>query len=279
MATVVNNSNSQPRNSKPASRPGRTARFAFLTVGQTARILGISSSTLRLWESVGLVTPARSNGRYRLYRHDLLDVLKRIKYLRDVKRLNVLGIKQVLGDTLPPKPDSDQRPLADLAQKLRQLRKRRGFSVTDAARRSKISPGFLSAIELSNANPSVATLYRLAAAYGTTVLELYDFPSRSSRVVHPNRPSRISAEKVFQNAHLPRLSNRSIPTRLEVLRISIASAGQMIGITPNPILELQRQLGIRAQVVPVNGRHFGRGKSGAAQIHFSQLFNGSDRTT
>jgi transcriptional regulator with XRE-family HTH domain len=130
----------------------------------------------------------------------------------------------------------------------------------------------LSAIELSNANPSVATLYRLAAAYGTTVLELYDFPSRSSRVVHPNRPSRISAEKVFQNAHLPRLSNRSIPTRLEVLRISIASAGQMIGITPNPILELQRQLGIRAQVVPVNGRHFGRGKSGAAQIHFSQLF-------
>ncbi len=59
----------------------------FLTVGQTARILGISSSTLRLWESVGLVTPARSAGSYRLYTPELLDVLKRIKYLRDVKKL------------------------------------------------------------------------------------------------------------------------------------------------------------------------------------------------
>jgi DNA-binding transcriptional MerR regulator len=32
-----------------------------------------------LWESVGLISPARSNGRYRLYSAELLDVLKRIK--------------------------------------------------------------------------------------------------------------------------------------------------------------------------------------------------------
>jgi len=70
-------------------------------VGQTARILGISSSTLRLWESVGLVTPARSAGSYRLYTPELLDVLKRIKYLRDVRKLNVPGIKEALGTDLP----------------------------------------------------------------------------------------------------------------------------------------------------------------------------------
>ncbi|MBI1874879.1 MAG: MerR family transcriptional regulator, partial [Acidobacteria bacterium] len=63
-------------------------RLGFLTVGQTARILGISPSALRLWENVGLVSPARSNGRYRLYSPELLAVLKRIKYLRDVKLLN-----------------------------------------------------------------------------------------------------------------------------------------------------------------------------------------------
>src|SRR5437667_12643543 len=73
----------------------------YLTVGQTARILGISSSTLRLWESVGLVTPARSAGSYRLYTPELLDVLKRIKYLRDVKKLNVPGIKEAMGTDLP----------------------------------------------------------------------------------------------------------------------------------------------------------------------------------
>jgi len=163
----------------------------FLTVGQTARILGISSSTLRLWESVGLVTPARSAGSYRLYTPELLDVLKRIKYLRDVKKLNVPGIKQALGSCLPAnrsKPTVASAP--DLGTKLRRLRKKRGLTVTEAAQKAHISPGFLSAIELSQANPSVATIYRLAAAYGTTVLELYDLPAQSNRVIRPrNRKS------------------------------------------------------------------------------------------
>jgi DNA-binding transcriptional MerR regulator/uncharacterized cupin superfamily protein len=163
----------------------------FLTVGQTARILGISPSTLRLWESVGLVTPARSAGSYRLYTPELLDVLKRIKYLRDVRKLNVPGIKEALGSALSynqPKAASTTKP--DLGNKLRHLRKRKGLTVTEAARQAHISTGFLSAIELSRANPSVATIYRLAAAYGTTVLELYDLPTQSNRVITPrNRRS------------------------------------------------------------------------------------------
>jgi DNA-binding transcriptional MerR regulator/quercetin dioxygenase-like cupin family protein len=160
-------------------------------VGQTARILGISSSTLRLWESVGLVTPARSAGSYRLYTPELLDVLKRIKYLRDVKKLNVPGIKEALGgklraDQSTPAP----KPTPDLGNKLRRLRRKRELTITEASRQAHISAGFLSAIELSRANPSVATIYRLAAAYGTTVLELYDLPVQSNRVLRPrNRKS------------------------------------------------------------------------------------------
>src|SRR5262249_10157891 len=78
------------------------ARVGLLTVSETAGILGVSPSTLRLWESVGLITPARSNGRYRLYSPELLQVLKRIKYLRDVKQLNLPGIRQMLGKTASP---------------------------------------------------------------------------------------------------------------------------------------------------------------------------------
>jgi DNA-binding transcriptional MerR regulator len=162
----------------------------FLTVGQTARILGVSPSTLRLWESVGLITPARSAGRYRLYTHDLLKMLKRIKYLRDVKRLNVPGIKQALAGALPAKSTAEGYPTPDLGERLRRMRKERGLTVTQAARRAQVSAGFLSAIELSRANPSVATIYRLAAAYGTTVLQLYELPVQSSRVIRPrNRKS------------------------------------------------------------------------------------------
>ena len=174
-------------------RQPRTTRIGLLTVGQTARILGVSPSTLRLWENVGLITPARSNGRYRLYTPELLDVLKRIKYLRDVKLLNLPGIRQTLGASAPRQP-SRGTPPTDLGRKLRQLRKRCGLGVVEAATRAKISAGFLSAIELSRANPSVATLQRLSAAYGTTVLDFFDLPKQSNHLVRPRDRRAIQTE-------------------------------------------------------------------------------------
>jgi DNA-binding transcriptional MerR regulator len=182
------------RKARPDDR-GRTPRLGLLTVGETSRILGVSPSTLRLWENVGLVSPARSNGRYRLYGRELLEVLKRIKYLRDVKRLNLPGIHQELNGgrrtpskARPPRSDGNADgpgSARNLGPKLRQLRRRQGIGVVEAARRAKISPGFLSAIELSRANPSVATLQRLAATYGTTVLEFFDMPKHARRLVRP----------------------------------------------------------------------------------------------
>jgi DNA-binding transcriptional MerR regulator/quercetin dioxygenase-like cupin family protein len=173
--------------------PGRRApaatngRFGFLTVGQTARILGVSPSTLRLWENVGLIAPARSDGRYRLYSPELLEVLKRIKYLRDVKQLNVPGIKQALGSVAAGSSPADGNGATpDIGTKLRKLRQRTGLGVNAAARHAKISPGFLSAIERTRCNASVATLQRLAAAYGTTVVELFgEKPPKPTRLVRP----------------------------------------------------------------------------------------------
>jgi len=172
---------------RAAAAPG--GRFGFLTVGQTARILGVSPSTLRLWESVGLISPVRSNGRYRLYSPELLQMLKRIKYLRDVKRLNVPGIKQALGAAARAAHGASNGSGAspDLGPRLRRLRQRRGLGLIAAARQAKISPGFLSAIEHSHANASVATLQRLAAAYGTTVVDLFQRkPKSATRLVRPN---------------------------------------------------------------------------------------------
>ena len=167
--------------------------MGLLTVGETARILGVSPSTLRLWENVGLVSPARSNGRYRLYSPELLDVLKRIKYLRDVKLLNLPGIRQALGKAATAKATNGARP-TDLGRKLRRLRKGCNLGVVEAAKRAKVSAGFLSAIELSKANPSVTTLQRLAAAYGTTVLDFYNLPKQSSRLVRPKERRAIQTQ-------------------------------------------------------------------------------------
>ena len=64
---------------RASMRAAGSRNVRFLTVGQTARILGISCSTLRLGENVDLVTAARSAGSYRLCTPELQDVLKRIK--------------------------------------------------------------------------------------------------------------------------------------------------------------------------------------------------------
>ena len=179
---------------KSKVRPDDKRHLRFLTVGQAARVLGISPSTLRLWESVGLVTPARSSGRFRLYTPELLDVLKRIKYLHDVKRLNVPGIKEAMAQSLPAKANTDGRKTPDFGPKLRKLRKRQDLSLAEAAKRAGVSAGFLSSVELSHAKPSVATLSRLASAYGTTVLELYEIPKQPDRIVRPGKRQSIQTQ-------------------------------------------------------------------------------------
>jgi DNA-binding transcriptional MerR regulator/quercetin dioxygenase-like cupin family protein len=170
-------------------RPQKTSSTVFppryLTVGQTARILGISPSTLRLWENVGLISPARSSGKYRLYGHELLAVLKRIKFLRDVKKLSVPGIKKVLSKTPPAASEASVKSQPDIGSKLRKMRKGLGLGIVEAATRAGISSGFLSAIELSKTNASVSTLHRLAATYNTTVLEFFDLPQHSRRLIRP----------------------------------------------------------------------------------------------
>jgi DNA-binding transcriptional MerR regulator/quercetin dioxygenase-like cupin family protein len=173
---------SSTRRKAPRARNTVAPRLGFLTVGQTARILGVSPSTLRLWESVGLVAPARSNGRYRLYSPELLKVLKRIKYLREVQQLNMPGIKRALGNRAAPKARAEPRPLGP---KLRRMRERNAIGIAEAARRAGISAGFLSSIERAQANASVATLQRLAMAYGTTVMELFQAPKGRDRLVKP----------------------------------------------------------------------------------------------
>ena len=129
------------------------------------------------------MAPVRSNGKYRLYSPELLKVLKRIKYLREVQRLNVPGIKRELGAAKKTtRGEVTQKPLGP---KLQRLRARTGLAMAEAAHRAGISPGFLSSVERGQANASVATLQRLATTYGTTVMDLFQAPKSRERLVRP----------------------------------------------------------------------------------------------
>lgn len=59
-----------------------------------------------------------------------------------------------------------------LGAAIRAAREARGLSLRELARRIDVSPSFVSQVELGKANPSVGTLYSLAAELGTSLGDL-----------------------------------------------------------------------------------------------------------
>lgn len=142
-------------------------------IGEAARRVGVSPSALRTWEREGLVRPARTRGRYRVYTDADVEHLRSVRRLREVDQLNAPGIRRVLQDRIAATPHSDRR--VD-GRPLRRLRLERGLSLREASARSGLSISFLSALERGVSGASVATLQRLTAAYDTTLLELFGAP-------------------------------------------------------------------------------------------------------
>ena len=57
----------------------------YLKIGDVARLVGVSSSVIRSWESLGLTRPHRSISKYRLYTPEDVKLLKRARFLRKVR--------------------------------------------------------------------------------------------------------------------------------------------------------------------------------------------------
>ncbi len=166
-------------------------------IGEAAQRVGVSPSALRLWERQGLVRPARTTARYRVYTDDDLDRLRSILRLRQVDRLNAPGIRRVFSDTVVAGADAESR--LD-GRPIRRLRERHNLSLREASDRTGLSISFLSALERGVSGASVATLHRLTAAYGATVLELFGGqdadPSHRLVRAHERRVMRLGSAEV-----------------------------------------------------------------------------------
>ncbi len=143
-----------------------------LRIGDAARLLGLSPSLLRAWEHLGLLRPARTRARYRIYSAADLRLLKRARYLRRVRGLNAPAIVHLLRSRgrVPPRR---QPRLASPGPSLRALRLARKLSLADVARAASVSTGFVSALERGHSSASVGTLRRLARFYGVSILSLF----------------------------------------------------------------------------------------------------------
>ena len=104
----------------------------YLKIGDVARLVGISASAIRGWESLGLTRPQRSQGRYRLYTNEDVRLLKKARYLRKVRGLNAAAIVEMLKREGTIKP-AVNGPTAGIGPRLRQLRAKRGLNLADFA--------------------------------------------------------------------------------------------------------------------------------------------------
>ena len=156
---------------------------SYLKIGDVARLVGVSPSVIRSWESLGLTRPVRTQSKYRLYSAEDVKLLKRARFLRKVRGLNAPAIMQLLKREGAVKA-APNGPGA-VGGHLRQLRTKRGLSLAQVAKAVGVSVGFLSALERSHMSASVGTLRKLARFYKTNILNFFDPTEFNSRVVRP----------------------------------------------------------------------------------------------
>jgi DNA-binding transcriptional MerR regulator len=156
-----------------------------LRISEVARRLGISSSALRAWEALGLVSPSRTESRYRMYAESDVRLLQRAIFLRRARGLNPAAIVHVLKKQGVVSSPADA-PLLP-GQRFRRLRTRRGLSLAQVARATKVSVGFLSALERGQMRCSVSTLRRIARFYKTNLVSIFDTNGEAQHLVRPSQ--------------------------------------------------------------------------------------------
>lgn len=147
-------------------------------IAEAARMAGVSPSTLRLWESQGLIDPFRSVSGQRLYDGGHVERLKTISWLRSSKGLNPAAIRESLETETeaPPrrKPaqGAESEPGEAIGHKIRHLRHEAGRTLESVSAATGISVSLLSTFERTSQGLSFKALHELVASFGTTLAAL-----------------------------------------------------------------------------------------------------------
>jgi DNA-binding transcriptional MerR regulator len=156
-----------------------TVAAARYSVGEVARMVGISPSTLRAWEQRGLLRSTRSSAGWRRYDDGDVTRAREVHRLREVEGLAVHAIhRRLRGSAARPGARTRRAaaaavpPSVDLAARLREKRIEKDMSLRALAAAAGVSASLVSGVERGIVQPSIASLQKLSAALGTTVAAL-----------------------------------------------------------------------------------------------------------
>lgn len=145
-------------------------------IRSAAKMLGVSTSALRDWESQALIAPRRAANGYRIYDYNDIRRLREIRYLMENDGLTIAGVKRLL------KPDAEMvasRPATKedggfdaLAKSMKRLRQQKGMSLRKLSAETGLAPSHLSAVERAAKKPSLVAVRTIAEALDTTFLDL-----------------------------------------------------------------------------------------------------------
>ena len=89
-------------------------------ISVTARMLGIQTHTLRYYEKIGIIEPARSGGNIRLYSERDITLLRRAKTLMDDLGVNLAGVEVIL--RMAQRVNELQNHMEELESEVKKLR-------------------------------------------------------------------------------------------------------------------------------------------------------------
>jgi transcriptional regulator with XRE-family HTH domain len=90
--------------------------------------------------------------------------------------------KQVAASPGPPADVGPDACTVRVCERLRQLRKKRGWTLEQLSAASGVSRSMLSQIERKQANPTLAVAFRIARAFGRSLADLVDEPGSTSAI-------------------------------------------------------------------------------------------------
>jgi transcriptional regulator with XRE-family HTH domain len=115
-----------------------------------------------------------------------------------------------------------------LGRTVRTLREERSLSLKLLAERAEVSESFISQVERGVANPSVASLRRIAGALGTSIGALFDGGEQVGRIVRAGeRPQLVHPRRNWQDFSLTPQGSK----RLQVI-LSVIEPGEGSGAEP-----------------------------------------------
>jgi DNA-binding transcriptional MerR regulator/quercetin dioxygenase-like cupin family protein len=167
------------------------------TISEASRIINVSRSTLRTWETVGLTRPARTRNGYRTYSPEQIKRLKQIQRLRTEKNLNVAAIRHLVGNEpaeAAPALANPEKINHSIGDQLRRLREKRQLTIIEAAERTGVSSNYLRNLEMGRSNVSVAKLQKLSLFYRTNVLAFFGDSKEPRKLVRRRNRKQISNE-------------------------------------------------------------------------------------